>query len=88
MKHVNLHYCSDDTDPELLSFHHSFQSILNSLKFWIPNGLPVGLLAFLEVGAEIFLFLFFFFWLCHAAYRILVPQPGIEPVPPAVEVQS
>ena len=22
---------------------------------------------------------FFFFWPCHVAYRILVPQPGIEP---------
>ena len=30
----------------------------------------------------------FFFWPCHAAYGILVPQPGIEPVPPAVEVRS
>ena len=24
----------------------------------------------------------------HAAYRILVPRPGIEPMPPAVERQS
>ena len=31
---------------------------------------------------------FFFFWPCHAACRILVLWPGIEPVPPAVEVQS
>ena len=29
-------------------------------------------------------FFFFFFWLCG----ILVPRPGIEPAPPAVEVQS
>ena len=29
-----------------------------------------------------------FFWLCRLACGILVPQPGIEPVPPAVEAQS
>ena len=31
---------------------------------------------------------FFFFFGCAAACRILVPQPGIEPVPPAVEAWS
>ena len=25
---------------------------------------------------------------CHAAREILVPQPGIKPVPPALEAQS
>ena len=30
----------------------------------------------------------FLFWLDHSAYRILVPQPRIEFVSPAVEVQS
>ena len=29
-----------------------------------------------------------FFWLCHVACGMLVPQPGIEPTPPAVEAQS
>ena len=33
-------------------------------------------------------FFFFFFWLHHTACRIFVPQPGIEPVPPAVEVRG
>ena len=28
------------------------------------------------------------FWLCHAACGILVPQPGTEPRPTAVKVQS
>ena len=28
------------------------------------------------------------FWPCHMTCRILVPQPGIEPMPPAVEAQS
>ena len=31
---------------------------------------------------------FFFFFLCHPACGILVPQPGMEPVPLAGEVQS
>ena len=32
---------------------------------------------------------FFIFWprFGHAAYGILVPQPGVEPVPPAVEAR-
>ena len=35
------------------------------------------------------LFLFFLvFSLCSTAYGILVPQPGIEPIPPAMEVYS
>ena len=28
------------------------------------------------------------FWPCHVACEILVPPPGIEPVPPAVEARS
>ena len=36
----------------------------------------------------IFASTFFFFWPCHAACGILVPQPGIEPTPPALEAQS
>ena len=30
----------------------------------------------------------FFFFFGHGACRILVPQPGIRPMPPAVEAQS
>ena len=33
-------------------------------------------------------FYLFIFWPHGAACRILVPQPGIEPVPPAVEARS
>ena len=33
-------------------------------------------------------FFFFFFLLCHTACRLLVPQPGIKPMPSAVEVRS
>ena len=35
-----------------------------------------------------FFFFFFIFWLCGAACRVLVPQPGIEPVTTAVDVWS
>ena len=36
----------------------------------------------------IFKFFNYFFWPCHVACGILVSQPGVEPMPPAVEVQS
>lgn len=40
--------------------------------------LPTGLLWRFEVNA-------FFFWPCLEACGILVPQPGVEAVPPALE---
>ena len=52
------------------------------LKWKFPKGC---IQCMIHVGTWYF---FFFFWLCHMACRILVPQPGTEPVPPAVEVQS
>ena len=30
----------------------------------------------------------FLFWPCHTTCGVLVSQPGIEPMPPAVEAQS
>ena len=36
----------------------------------------------------IHLIIFFFFWSCGEACRILVPRPGIEPVPSAVKALS
>ena len=36
----------------------------------------------------LFVCLFVCFWPHHEAYGILVPQLGIEPVPPAVEARS
>ena len=30
----------------------------------------------------------FFFFFCHSACRILLPQPGVEPMHPALEVLS
>ena len=41
-----------------------------------------------RVFINAFLSFFFFFWPCHAACGILVPQPGIEHVPPALEAWS
>ena len=35
---------------------------------------------------ETFNLYFKFFWLCCEAGRILVPQPGIKPAPPATKV--
>ena len=34
------------------------------------------------------IYLFIYFWPCCMACQILVPQPGIEPVSPAVETWS
>ena len=42
----------------------------------------------LGLGHGFTFFLFVCFWPCHSAHRILVPQPGIKPTPPAVEAQS
>ena len=41
-----------------------------------------------EWELKTFFFFFCFFWLHHPAYEILVPRPGIEPVPSAVKAWS
>ena len=45
-----------------------------------------------NTNSEILIFvsvsLFFFFFFGHMACRVLIPQPGIEPVSPVVEVWS
>ena len=57
------------------------------------EGLLKLLIEFFKV-VRLFFFFFFFpfsfflFWPQQAACRILVPQPMIEPVPPAIEAQS
>lgn len=38
-----------------------------------------------KAGHDIISYFFPFFWSCHVAWGILVPPPGIEPVPPALE---
>ena len=48
----------------------------------------VSLVFFVVVKYWLLAFFFFFFWLLGIACRILVPQPGIEPVYPAVGAWS
>ena len=56
---------------------------------WFADG---GILSPRNSGqpvATLFLFInFFFFWSCHAAYEILVPQPGIELMSPVLKAWS
>ena len=54
-----------------------------SLHSWLTG--PLGLL---KVVLLLLLLFIFYFWPCHVACGILVPQPGIEPVPPAMEARS
>ena len=51
---------------------------------------PFSLFLTQKLSPFTFLFLNFylFFWPCLLACRILVPQPGIEPMSPAVETQT
>ena len=54
----------------------------------LGKGSLVDYLTLLLTSSCKFFVCLFVFWLCSAACRILVPQPGIEPGPPAVQVQS
>ena len=45
-------------------------------------------LTFLKLWDIVILFIFLCVWPCCSACGILVPQAGIEPVPPAIETQS
>ena len=68
---------SVDQYPWLLIGNPGFNRYLGSKQIpWSP-------LPFFKKNLLIFIF-----WLCCVACRILVPQPGIEPRPPAVEVQG
>ena len=49
---------------------------------------PRGVCSLLFLFCSLLLLNFFYFWWCRVAFRILVPQPGIELAPPAVEAQS
>ena len=69
-----------------------------SLVFILPNlfYLETYILAFLFFCLlmcdyniyMVLLLVVFFFWSCHVAYEIFVPQPGIELMPPELEVCS
>ena len=58
------------------------------MKVKIGGGVDCMICVFRERKRHPSALLFFFFWPCHTACRILVPQPGIKPVPLAVEAQS
>ena len=82
----------------LVGFFFLIQSIIflicivfNSFIFntYIVAFINLRFCCFLSQGIPCLHFLFFFFfWLCDMPYRILVPQPGIEPRPLAVTAQS
>ena len=72
-----------------LSFWSGFRNILSwttwSCHFCISKAVKYHQF---HVVQSNFFFLFLFFWPCHMAFRILVPQPGIEPGSPAGEAWS
>ena len=64
-----------------LSFFKYVFYFFNILKFVI-------LLHYKVVWVFFFCFKGIFFWPRHMAFGVLVPRPGMEPVPPALEAQS
>ena len=64
---------------QLLMMKNDFFFFLQRLILWSSD---------YQDGSTANILLFFFFLLCHRACRILVPQPGIKPMPSAVEAQS
>ena len=54
----------------------------------LPSSEPPANHASLKHGADCFYASWFSFWPLHMAYGILVPQPGIRPSFPEVEVWS
>ena len=73
-----------DCFPSLISFAH-FRSELSLLP---KETLCFEFFFFFLLNSFVFNFIYLFIfvsWPCHMAYGILVPPPGIEPVPPALE---
>ena len=74
------------------------ESSCASSRFWsLPAFLGIQWLLWISLQSlppsshslvKLFVCLFLVFWPHHAACGILVPLPGIEPVPPAVKVWS
>ena len=61
--------------------HHKYQ-LQQHLTLWL------GHRTFAFLMLHIYVMLGFFFWLHPATCGILVPRPGIKPVPPALEAWS
>ena len=62
-----------------------FQLRLGHLRFQLPRTIPPRTFPLRRERGFLFVFKFFMFWPRCTAYEILVPRPGIEPVPLAVE---
>ena len=60
--------------------HASFQIVVATVAG--ERELKTGILFYF------YFFIFLLFWLHLAACRILIPQPGIELTPPALETES
>ena len=56
------------------------------LNHWTHEGSPWNLYFYVKPSNSCFCV--FFFWLCCVACGILVPWPGIKPMPPTVESES
>ena len=71
-------------------FNICISSLLMCVQIFCPFFSPCLGLYFFPPGilALFSIFPLFCFWLCHTACRILVPQPGIKPAPPALEAWS
>ena len=73
---------------ELLSSKHERENWDSSPPFLDFFHLGARISCTSSKGLFYFFFLIFIFWLCHVACGILVTQPGIKPVPPALEAWS
>ena len=83
--------------PPISQDHHQMQrQIPTTLSFSVVPLIITLLLGSCITGSktrDTVLLIFFktlkkFFWPCHTTYGILVPWPGIKPLPPAVEAWS
>ena len=75
--------------PSTLDFYPFMVASPSPLHLFSHANLSVtSFLAALFFKKNPFMYLFFYFWLHHAACGILIPRPGTEPMPPAVEVRS
>ena len=74
------------TQPSARQMHISIEnSTLTTMDFLLDPGRGGAGISHSSTHLRI---MFFFFWPRRVACRILVPGPGIEPMPPALGVQS
>ena len=86
--HSNLRSCIiKDAHPEPPCFTSSSRFSV-SRKPYGDMAKTIGTISGSQSSTHQLCDFFFFFWPCHMACGILVPQPGIAPVPPALEALS